>query len=208
MLWATLAVHAQSSGTALAAILREKARLTQADLAALDRGEPVVKVLPSRTKSEIAVIGIARLDAEKTAGVTIRSFRDSLTQKKSNAMMGGGQFSAPPGIEDLRGLKLEKSDFATIENCLTGECYIRISPALIENLRSYQDRKGAEYQKLVESAYRQEILGLVTEYAARGIEAIRVYDNSKRRTSLVDQHGELIGGSPFWPIWRLRSPVT
>lgn len=86
-------------------LLCERLKLTEANLASLERGQAVSKVLRTKEKREIVVMGIVRVDA--SAELFIDRFRDIVDFKKSSSVLQIGKFSNPPRLEDLKGLTLD-----------------------------------------------------------------------------------------------------
>lgn len=185
----------QISNAEFQKVLREKAGFREADLPALERGEPVVKLLPAKEKKEIIVYGIVRLG--KVSETSIVNFRDSLTQRKNKSMLAGEEFSSPPVLNDLRSLKLEKSDFDSLQKCRDGDCSLRLSAGFIERLRGDLDRNSPDYQQRVTEAYRQDILDMVNAYLASGDGALARYNTPKSKIDFVKLPRQLLGNLPL-----------
>src|SRR5688572_14312674 len=77
-----------------------EAQLTRDELTALENGEVVVKSLTTGDKQEIATVAVLRL--RDVPPVSMNTFRESLSQRKADALKAGGKFSDPPTLEDLR----------------------------------------------------------------------------------------------------------
>jgi hypothetical protein len=185
----------QISETEFQKVLREKAGFREADLRALEKAEPVVKLLPGKEKKEIIVCGIVRLG--EVSDTPIVTFRDSLTQRKTKSMLAGEEFSSPPVLNDLQSLKLEKSDFESLRKCRDGDCGLRLSANLLERLRTEFDLKGPDYQQRITEAYRQDVLDLVNAYLTAGNEALGRYNKPKSKIDLVKLSGVLLEDLPL-----------
>jgi len=94
--------------------LQEKAAFQQADFAALQLNQPVVRLVPASEKDEIAVSGLVniRVGAEEF----LRSYQESMTQKTNPAILEIGSFSAEPSVNDLAGLTLEAEDIEDLKD--------------------------------------------------------------------------------------------
>src|ERR1051325_4085863 len=67
-----------------------------------DPGQPVVKLLPTQDKQEIAVGGLVYLQVPPE--IFLQSFRESMVRKNDSAILEIGGFSSPPTINDLQNL--------------------------------------------------------------------------------------------------------
>src|SRR6266545_4142969 len=105
--------------------LRTVAGFSPADLAQLDRGEPIARVL-NTDKREVAVVGAVRITASQAR--LFERFRD-ISSLKSSVVLEIGRFGTPPVPADLRGLDFEGYDLETIRVCKPGDCGVRLSTA-------------------------------------------------------------------------------
>jgi hypothetical protein len=110
--------------------LRKVIQLDDAQLAAVDKGEVVSKVLPTREKAEAAAFGVV-----KTAGTperllnqarSIREFR------KVPQIPEMGLFSSPPKLGDLQGLTHPPDDIAALKKCKPGSCDVTLGDQGLE----------------------------------------------------------------------------
>src|SRR3954465_10782886 len=89
------------------ALLRTVAAFTAAELARLDRGEPIARVLDT-DRREVAVVGAVRIAGSQAK--LFERYRSASSGKTSDVIMESGRFSTPPGADDLRGLHFEDYD--------------------------------------------------------------------------------------------------
>jgi len=110
-------IPTQTPRSSLTKILSRQAAFDEADLAALEKGEIVVKVLAanSKDKKEVGVFGGVRVSARPH--ISLSDFQSSLEQKTNEAVVSQGRFSSPPVLDDLKGLKLEKNDLKDLRIC-------------------------------------------------------------------------------------------
>src|SRR5437660_12330079 len=76
---------AQNSAEELRKYLHEQAAFSEGDFAALDRGETVVKLLPTDEKKKVSVFGIVRL--QNVDAISMAELRDGFSQKGSKAVL-------------------------------------------------------------------------------------------------------------------------
>ena len=127
LLMATLASGvARSHATAnpAHALLRATAAFTNSELARLDRGEPIAKVLDT-DRREVAIVGAVRIMGSQ-AQLCAR-YRSTSNVKTSDVVMETGKFSTTPVADDLRELHFEDYDLETIRTCKPGDCGVRLS---------------------------------------------------------------------------------
>src|SRR5262245_57463859 len=89
-------------------ILREKLAFDESDLAALQGGHTVVKLLPIQDKKEVAIAGSVGLQVRAQA--FLESFRETMATKSNPAILEIGRFSNQPTLHDLNDLSFDKGD--------------------------------------------------------------------------------------------------
>ena len=104
--------------------LRKVIQLDDAQLAAVEKGEVVTKLLPTTDKPEIAAFGVV-----KTAGTVdqlLALARDVQKFRQVPQIPEMGYFSSPAKIEDLKGLTHPPDDIAALKKCKPGSCDVKI----------------------------------------------------------------------------------
>lgn len=195
LLSSAFSVFPQTSGPDLQKVLRSTAELIDAEITALESGEPVVKVLKSKEKRQIGVFGIVRL--RQIREVSMAFFRESLTQKANKSVLAGGRFSSPPVLDDLRALRLDKSDFNDLKTCQPGDCKLKLPAEMIKQLRAAVDPDTLESEARVTKLFGEYLIAYVTDYLVRGNKALAHYNNEKVPVRLADEHRQLLDGSPL-----------
>src|SRR5678815_725288 len=89
--------YAQTTISEFQNILREKMGMNDSDLATLQEGKTVVKILPVEDKSEMAVSGLVGLQVPSE--VFLQSFRETMVAKSNPAILEIGKFSNEPTLE-------------------------------------------------------------------------------------------------------------
>src|SRR5262245_50022357 len=106
----SLAGHARAEEPPPRPFLQKVIQFDSAQLAAVEKGEVVTKLLPTTEKAEIAAFGVV-----KTAGTpdaVLRLARDVKGFRQVPQIPEMGAFSTPPRAEDLRGLTHTPDDIA------------------------------------------------------------------------------------------------
>ena len=180
---------AQSSSTEFQKVLAQKVAFAEADFAALQLNQPLVRSIPTSDKAEIAVSGLVNIRAQ--ADEFLRSYRDSMVRKSNTAILEIGAFSTQPTLADLRTLTLESRDIEDLKECVVGECQIKLSAAMIERFRKEIDWNAADSAVRVTNLFRQMLFEYVNDYRARGEAALIAYNDKRDQVSLAKEQRAL-----------------
>ncbi|HET9130156.1 MAG TPA: hypothetical protein VFO86_04360, partial [Terriglobia bacterium] len=107
--------------------LRKYLAFTDADIAALDKGELVTKLPKVSDQREVTAFAAVRVNARPEQ--LTRQFRDIVRWKKSDNVPEIGKFSNTPVISDLAELTIEPEDIKVLKKCKPGSCNIKLSAA-------------------------------------------------------------------------------
>lgn len=186
-----VALGAVGSGAGMAApeavvrVLRAAGGFSPADLARVERGEPVAKVLDT-DRREVAVVGAVRINGSRDRWFA--RYRD-LSNLKSPIILQLGAFGRPPRPDDLRDLAFETYDLETIAACDPGDCGVRLSAEQMARFRREVDWTAADWRTKAEPLWRQ----LLAEYAAGYVSSgsLGDYRNKATPLSVAAEFGEL-----------------
>jgi hypothetical protein len=173
----------------------DKVAFAESDLTALDQGETVIRLLPTRDKREIAISGMVRLQAP--AEMFLQSFRENMTSKNNSAILEIGRFSNLPSFEDLQALTIEDRDIEDLRQCLVGDCQVKLSAMMIGRLQKEIDWAAPNYRVQVSQLLKQMFVEYVRDYLARGDAALIQYDDKPSRIRLADELHELLAASRY-----------
>ena len=164
--------------------LRTTAGFSAADLAALDRGEPLAKVLDT-DKREIALVGAVRI--KSTRERLFAEYRDVSGLRRSQVFLEVGTFSATPRVDDLRVLTFEDSDLDTIRECQPGDCGVRLPSHGIARFQRDVDWRAPDWRQQAGSLWRQLLVDYVAGYTAQGDKALAEYQNKEVPLSVSEE---------------------
>lgn len=156
---------AQTSAEKFRNVLLEQAAFTAEELSALERGEVVVKTLPTTNKREVAFCGVVRLRGEPAT--LLAAFRESLTQSNGR-IMPGGRIGAPPAPEEFQALTLDAGDIEELKRCAAGDCDLKMPAAMIERLRGEVSWAAPDYRTSAERLFRLMLFDYARDYLGRG----------------------------------------
>jgi hypothetical protein len=111
--------------------------LTPEEIAAIDAGRPVAKVLSWGTPSEVYVFGAVHIDAPLE--VWVKTVRDVARLSAAPGYFGAGKFQEEPVAADLTAVVLDADDVKALEDCKDGSCDVQLPVAAIEAFRDRID---------------------------------------------------------------------
>jgi hypothetical protein len=165
--------------------------MSRDDLLRLDRGEVIVKPLPTKS-GQLGVFTVTELDA--TADVFVEWIRHVPELKRSKAVPVARRFSEPPSLGDLDGLQLDQRDLDSIRTCRPGDCDLKLSEPEIETLR----RVAAEGSDgAVQEVFRRLLLERLVAYRAGGPSAVPMPAFSRSVTPPTEVLASLRASSPY-----------
>jgi len=161
----------------LTQFLEQSIRLDATQLEAIERGEPVVKVLETRDRRDVALFGI--ITAPRTREGYFRALRDFPASLRSSTRPHFGIFSTPAGEADVAELTVTARDVAEMKDCKPGDCVAKL-PAT--DMRRIHDETNwsapaADVQAQLSSYARRRLVEYVTDYRRRGDSAMALYDD-------------------------------
>lgn len=185
----------QSSNAEFLKLLREKAAFEDADFAALQLNQPVVKLAPVGDKREVAVSGVVNMRA--SADDFLRSYRDSMARKSNAAILEIGSFGKEPALVDLQNLTVEPQDIEDLKDCVVEDCQVKLSAAMIERVRKEIDWQSPNQQLAVTNLFKQILLDYVRDYRRRGDAALIEYNDKRKEVSLAGEQRALAAASGY-----------
>jgi hypothetical protein len=170
-------------------VLIERAAFDADHIAAMERGEPVVKVIPSNDRREVAVCGVIQLPSDPETA--LKAFQLSLSLKK-NSILKSGKFTNPPRVEDLASLTLSDVDIADLKTCTVGDCKLKLSAAMIQRFQKNIDWNSTDYGEQANQLFRLMIVEYVAAYLQKGDAALIEYADQSPRVSLDREQRALL----------------
>jgi hypothetical protein len=177
-----------ASGSNVAADLLRNVGFNASEISAVQRGEPVARVLDTGRR-EIAVIGAVRIKAaEKDLA---ERFRTIEYLKSSRMVLGAGAFSTPPSADDLRSVPFEAYDL-DVRECRPGDCRVRLSAEDIGRFQREVDWNAPGWQSQSAGVWRQILGGYAAGYFRLGSAALPVFANKQESLSVADETAILL----------------
>jgi hypothetical protein len=190
----TTPAHTQQPPSTLTHFLGEAIGLDRAQLAMVERGEGVVKVLDTQNKRDVAVFGIITADAPRESYVKqLRDFQQSL---RSPARTRFGIFSDPVSSGDVQSVTLSRQDADDLNECQPGKCDFKLPATEMQRIRERANGSPADRPAHMTAYARQRLLEYATDYRARGDSAMVVYDD-RGSVRASDAFADLLAQSPY-----------
>jgi hypothetical protein len=174
--------------------LRKVIQLDDAQLAAIEKGEVVTKLLPTTDKPEIAAFGVVK--ATGTVDQLLALARDVQKFRQVPQIPEMGRFSTPARIEDLRGLVHPPDDIAALKKCKPGSCDVKIGTKGLEMV-SRINWSAPEAEKQAVAIFNQGIVEYVTAYQQGGTDAMGNVLDKKQEKSRALEYRTLLAHSPY-----------
>lgn len=169
-------------------LLRDLARFSDADWAAIERGESVARLLETDAR-EIAVVGAVLIDGPREA--LLDRYRDVDNLKRSSVVLDVGRFGATPQPSDLD--RVTFSDHSLdLRACRAGDCAVRLAAADVERFRREVAWQTAAWRQQSATVWREALAAHAAAYRARGRSALPVFVNKPEPLSVDAELGILL----------------
>ena len=169
-------------------------QLDDAQLAAIEKGEVVTKLLPTTDKPEIAAFGVVK--AAGTVDQLLALARDVKKFRQVPQIPEMGYFSSPAKLEDLKGLNHPPADIAALKRCKPGSCDVKIGTRGMEMV-SKIDWRAKDAEKQAVAIFNQGIVDYVTAYQQGGTDAMGNVLDKKQERSRAEEYRALLANSPY-----------
>ena len=168
-------------------------RLTDDQVADMQHGKAVAKVLPTKTPSEVAVFGAVYVQASPEdylkAAQNVNSLRDLPNY------LGVRLFSTPPKPSDLEGFILEGDDITDLKSCRPGKCELQLPAESIEQVKASVNWSAPDVPAQVNALAQKMALDELVRYQKDGNSALGTYYDKEQPMHVVEQFESLLGES-------------
>jgi hypothetical protein len=176
---------------------KENIGLKDSEIAAIEHGKAVAKILDSPTASEVFVFGSVFIKAQPSAYVHTAADLDSL--KSLPNYLAIGRFSSPPQLSDLSGFELDADDVNNLKDCKPGNCEVQLPAENIEQFRKQIDWSAVDTVSQVNSLAKKMALEALLAYQNGGNEALGTYRDKKSPAQVSEQFRALLSRSTVLP---------
>lgn len=159
--------------------------LTPEEVAAVDSGRPVAKVLSWGTPSEVYVFGAIHVDA--ASDIYVKSVRDIGRLTITPGYLAVGELRDDATVADLTSLVLEADDAKALQTCKEGSCDVQLPAATIDAFRDRVDWSRPDAAEQVNALARPMVLQLLRSYQQGGNRALGEYRDKKNPARIADE---------------------
>jgi hypothetical protein len=166
---------------AFAERLTSRYGLGREDLVAIRGGGTVVRLLETSDPSELAILGVLRIDRPATV------ILDGLV-RLDLAVRGNDRravvFSDPPVVADLDGLSLAPDVTERLADCKPGDCVMKLPRVDMARFRDTIDWRAADASGRANTLFRTMLHGYLQIYREGGGRALPLLDDKKGQVDL------------------------
>ena len=174
-------------------LLRTVAQFSDAEWSAVERGEPVAKVLDTDAR-EVAVAGAVRIAGSREAFVS--RWRDLANLRFTSVVLDVGPFSATPGPQDLQRVSFEDRSL-DLRSCRPGDCPVRLSATDIARFHREVNWNGADWRTRSAAVWKDVLAGYAAGYLKQGRAALPDYVNKREALSVAAEVSLLLDAYTF-----------
>jgi hypothetical protein len=191
------AVSFSQSTDRLHTFFKQNIALKDSEIADIEQGKAVAKVLDSPTPSEVFVFGSVFIKAQPSAYVHIALDLDSL--KSLPNYLAIRRFSSSPQLSDLEGFELDADDVNSLKECKPENCEIQLPAENIEQIKRQIDWSGASPVGQVNNLAKKMALEALLAYQKGGNAALGTYRDKKSPAQVSEQFHALLSRSKVLP---------
>jgi len=161
----------------LSTFLRQSIGFDAQQLAMVERGEPVVRVLETKDRRDVAVFGIITTPVAREQYV--RALRDFTASLRTPGRTQLGIFSNPAVASDVAAVTINARDVADMKNCKPGDCVVKLPATDMRRIHDEMNWSASpsDLQTQLNAYARHRLVEYVTDYRTRGDSAMAIYDD-------------------------------
>jgi hypothetical protein len=172
------------------------AKFAAADVAALEGGTVIARVMPGGTDSEVMTVAAVKIRA--TPAQVAGYYGQMITYVDGQITTAFGKFSTPPAAADVQNLSLDPDDIAQLKACKPGACDLRVGGAGLATLRASIDWSAPDAAARVDALMRKATIDYVSAYQKSGDAALVTYNDRAEPVSLKEQWRSILAASPVF----------
>jgi hypothetical protein len=171
--------------------------LTAQQIASIDAGRPVAKVLSKGGPSEVYVFGAVHVDGSPDAYLT--AARDVGRLSGAPGYQGVGELRENATVADLSALALDPDDVKALKKCREGSCDVQLPTVAIQAFQHRVDWSRPDAADQANALARPMVLGMVQAYRQGGNHALGEYRDKEHPARVAEQFETMIGRASTLP---------
>jgi len=177
--------------------LRSQMQLSASQIADIQKGKAVAKILASPNPSDIFVFGAVYIHAKP--GAYLQLMKDIERLGKLSGYLGAGEFSKTPAIRDMDGLSLDKDDIKDLRDCRPDNCELQLPEESMESARNAIDWDSPNLTQQVNDLAKHRILKLVESYQQKGDSVLGTYRDKRAPRPVAEHFQSVLSRVEFFP---------
>lgn len=171
--------------------------LTAQQMAAIDAGRPVAKVLSWGGPSEVYVFGAVHVDS--SPDVYLEAARNVGRLSGTTGYQGIGEIRENATVADLSALALDPDDVKALRNCREGSCDVQLPTTAIQAFHDGVNWSRPDVADQANAIARPKVLDLIQGYQRGGNEVLGEYRDKEHPARIGEQFGTMIGRASALP---------
>lgn len=164
--------------------------LTSEEIAAIETGRPVAKILSWGAPSEVYVFGAVHVTGSPSA--YLRAARDVTQFSTRPGYLQAGELPAEATAEDLRALVLEPEDIEALKTCREGACDVQLPAGSIRTFHDGVNWSRPDVSADVNRLARDMLVDLLNAYRRGGNAALGAFDDKARPAVVARQFETMV----------------
>lgn len=153
--------------------LRDKAKFSDKEIASIDRGAAIAKLLPTKTPAEVFVVGIVHIQSTPEEYVRLVFNLDRL--RKLPGYLDVQEIHQKPELSDFQGFTLEPEDIQALKTCRPGKCDVQLPAEVMEDLKRGIDWSQADVAAQINLRLQHKVLAALKNYQTHGKSVLSTY---------------------------------
>ena len=178
---------------------REYVGLTDDQMASIESGKALAKVLDSESPDNVFVFGAVYVDSTPEQYLKFASDIDRL--RKLPNYLAIRKFSDPPQLADLDGFVLEPDDIKELKDCDPGRCKVQLPNDAMDAFKQMVDWSGPDVENQVNRLAQTMALEALLRYKQGGNSALGTYRDKKHPTAVYEAFQALLNRSKALPVY-------
>jgi hypothetical protein len=166
------------------AFLRREGGLSASDVASLERGSIIAKVIDTDDRSEVLSLAVMRVNT--TPERALQRLRDMEGRAGAPWLIQAGRVGPAPSPADFAAMTLDAGDVKHLGKCVVNNCDVRLPAEAIEQFRKEIDWSSDGRIARVNALFRQMLASYAASYLQRGNAALFRYDNNDDPVRISD----------------------
>jgi len=171
--------------------------LTTQQIAAIDAGRPVAKVLSWGGPSEVYVFGAVHIKG--SPDTYLEAARNVGRLSSTPGYQGIGEIRDDATVADLSALAFDPDDVKALQNCREGSCDVQLPTAAIQAFHDGVDWSRSDAADQANALARLRVLQLIQAYQRGGNEALGEYRDKDHPARIANQFETMIGRAAALP---------